>query len=82
METNNFFCTICSFQFDKDIVYDIHMSFVHKIDKKQSNDENLIDIKQEGVELTEKGYSSIISEHDLQVFPLPGSNSQTQPRHF
>ena len=27
----DFFCVVCSLQFDKKAVYDIHMSFVHKI---------------------------------------------------
>ena len=27
----NLFCELCSLQFDKKAVYDIHMSFVHKI---------------------------------------------------
>ena len=27
----DFFCEICSLQFDKKAVYDIHMSFVHKV---------------------------------------------------
>ena len=29
--SKDFFCKICSLQFDKKAVYDIHMSFVHKI---------------------------------------------------
>ena len=47
METNHLFCKICSYQFDKDIVYDIHMSFVHKINKEQHNYDKLTGIKQE-----------------------------------
>jgi len=37
----DFFCEICSLQFDKKAVYDIHMSFVHKIGikvKEESKD--------------------------------------------
>ena len=32
--SNNLYCEMCLLQFDKKIVYDIHMSFVHK--KEQS----------------------------------------------
>ena len=33
---NNFFCEMCSLQFDKSIMYDIHMSFVHKKEQTKS----------------------------------------------
>ena len=33
------FCEKCSFQFDKEIVYDIHLSFVHKIGGKVESED-------------------------------------------
>ena len=43
------FCQICSLQFDKKIVYDIHLSFIHKIKKniKLEEDEKISEIKEE-----------------------------------
>ena len=64
-ELRKLFCTTCSFQFNKKIVYDIHMSFVHKIDKKQSNNEKLTDIQQEDDDLMENN-DSIISQNSVQ----------------
>ena len=34
--SKNLFCEICSLQFGKKIVYDIHMSFVHKKEESKS----------------------------------------------
>ena len=35
MTGTNLFCEICSLQFDKRIVYNIHLSFVHNIKKNK-----------------------------------------------
>ena len=34
--SKNLFCKMCLLQFDKKIVYDIHMSFVHKMEQSKS----------------------------------------------
>ena len=48
--TNNaLFCDKCSLQFDKKIVYDIHLSFVHKISDKVETEEKEIENKKEDV---------------------------------
>ena len=41
MEITNeaLFCQKCSLQFDKKIVYDIHLSFVHKISGKVESED-------------------------------------------
>ena len=39
------FCDNCSLQFDKKIVYDIHLSVVHKIKGKSDIEEKPIEIK-------------------------------------
>ena len=39
MTGTNLFCEKCSLQFDKKIVYDIHLSFVHNV--KENKDEKL-----------------------------------------
>ena len=44
---NALFCDKCSLQFDKKIVYDIHLSFVHKISGKLESEEKTIEIKEE-----------------------------------
>ena len=43
------FCQICSLQFDKKIVYDIHLSFVHKIKIKinSEDEEKFPEMKEE-----------------------------------
>ena len=46
------FCVICSLQFDKKAVYDIHMSFVHKKIMSGKNEENIIEVKEEHKILT------------------------------
>ena len=40
------YCEKCSLQFDKKIVYDIHLSFVHKICGKLESEEKTIEIKE------------------------------------
>ena len=49
MEINNkaFFCEKCSLQFDKKIVYDIHLSFVHKMNIEVKSEEKTVEIKEE-----------------------------------
>ena len=42
-----FYCEKCSLQFDKKIVFDIHLSFVHKINIKIETEEKEIEIKEE-----------------------------------
>ena len=42
-----FYCEKCSLQFDKKIVFDIHLSFVHKISSKVETEEKEIEIKEE-----------------------------------
>ena len=44
---NALFCDKCSLQFDKKIVYDIHLSFVHKISSKVESEEKIIEIKED-----------------------------------
>ena len=53
MEITNaaLFCEKCSLQFDKKIVYDIHMSFVHKISIEVKLEENTIEIKEDNAGL-------------------------------
>ena len=53
MEITNvaLFCEKCSLQFDKKIVYDIHMSFVHKISIEVKSEENKIEIKEDNAGL-------------------------------
>ena len=41
------FCDKCSLQFDKKIVYEIHLSVVHKIKGKSDIEEKPIEIKDE-----------------------------------
>ena len=41
------FCGKCSLQFDKKIVFDVHMSFVHNIRNDSANDEKLTEIREE-----------------------------------
>ena len=43
----DFFCEMCSLQFDKKAVYDIHMSFVHK---------KMDDIKEKNTHVTKECY--------------------------
>ena len=66
IEADNLSCELCSFQFDKDIVYDIHRSFVHKIDKKQYNELKLPNINQEDNDLMEEGNNSITNGNSLE----------------
>ena len=49
MEIKNkaFFCEKCSLQFDKKIVYDIHLSFVHKMNIEVKSEEKTVEIKKE-----------------------------------
>ena len=49
--TNNaLFCDKCSLQFDKKIVYDIHLSFVHKIsDKVETEEKEIENMKEDAV---------------------------------
>ena len=42
---NALFCDKCLLQFDKKIVYDIHLSFVHKISSKVESEEKTIEWK-------------------------------------
>ena len=65
------FCDICSLQFDKKIVYDIHQSFVHKTKDKVEIEEKTIQIKEENEDLaihfdntkSKKSLSSLDSTH-------------------
>ena len=41
------FCEKCSLQFDKKVVFDIHMSFVHNISNNSANDKKLTEVKEE-----------------------------------
>ena len=41
------FCRKCSLQFDKKIVFDTHMTFIHNISNNSANDEKLTEIKKE-----------------------------------
>ena len=66
METDSLFCKICSYQFGKKLVYDIHMSFVHKIDFQQNNSEKLIVMKNEDDTLMGKVDSPKSDEHSLE----------------
>ena len=56
--SKNLFCEICSLQFDKKIVYDIHMSFVHKMEQSKSlkNVEALI--KEKECSICQKSFST------------------------
>ena len=45
------FCDVCSLQFDKKIVYDIHQSFVHTTEDKVEIEEKTIQIKEENEDL-------------------------------
>ena len=49
MEVSNkaLYCEKCSLQFDKKIVYDIHLSFVHKMNIEVKSEEKTIEIKEE-----------------------------------
>ena len=47
MTNKAFFCEKCSLQFDKKIVYDIHLSFVHKMNIEVKSEEKTIEIKEE-----------------------------------
>ena len=51
MTRTNLFCEKCSLQFDKKIVYDIHMSFVHKISIEVKLEEKTIEIKDDNAGL-------------------------------
>ena len=42
-----FYCEKCSLQFDKKIVYDIHLSFVHKMNIEVKSEEKTVEIKEE-----------------------------------
>ena len=46
MIATNLFCEKCSLQFDKKIVYDIHLSFVHNV--KEKKDEKLTENNEKG----------------------------------
>ena len=41
------YCEKCSLQFDKKIVYDIHLSFVHKMNIEVKSEEKTVEIKKE-----------------------------------
>ena len=49
MEITNeaLYCKKCSLQFDKKIVYDIHLSFVHKMNIEVKSEEKTVEIKEE-----------------------------------
>ena len=49
MEITNqaLYCEKCFLQFDKKIVYDIHLSFVHKMNIEVKSEEKTIEIKEE-----------------------------------
>ena len=47
---DDLFCEMCSLQFDKKAVYDIHMSFVHK---------NIDDIKEKNTHVTKECYVTL-----------------------
>ena len=53
MEITNeaLYCEKCSLQFDKKIVYDIHLSFVHKINIEVKSEDKTIEIKEEDLVL-------------------------------
>ena len=59
MERTNrdLFCDKCSLQFDKKIVYDIHLSFVHKIKGKSDIEEKTIEIKNEKTKSNKNQFS-------------------------
>ena len=48
MEITNkaLYCEKCSLQFDKKIVYDIHLSFVHKMNIEVKSEEKTIETKE------------------------------------
>ena len=49
------FCEKCSLQFDKKVVYDIHMSFVHNISNSSANDRKVTEVKEEN-KIPQKSY--------------------------
>ena len=54
----NLFCEICSLQFDKKIVYDIHMSFVHKMEQSKSLKKVEAMIKEKECSICKKSFST------------------------
>ena len=63
------FCDICSLQFGKKIVYDIHQSFVHKTKDKVEIEEKTIQIKEENEGL------AIHSDNTKSKMSLPSLDS-------
>ena len=45
--SGDLFCDECSLQFDKKVVYDVHLSFVHKTEDKVEIEEKKNQIKEE-----------------------------------
>ena len=52
------YCEKCSLQFDKKIVYDIHLSFVHKMNIEVKSEEKTIEIKENDAGSIQKGNNS------------------------
>ena len=65
MDVNNLFCKICSYQFGKKLVYDIHMSLVHKIEtdhfnsQKPTQQEDICVMKKEMDVKSDKNFHSL-----------------------
>ena len=89
MDRNNLFCNISSFQFGKKLVYNIHMSFVHKIDSQKYNSEKLAELKKEEnltVEIeskkaAEQSVEKTVASNDssLKVKPITSNHLKLQP---
>ena len=71
---NALFCDKCLLQFDKKIVFDTHLSFVHKISSKVESEEKTIEIKNEDTDSafqtdSKKTYQNIINPIDEKNKP-------------
>ena len=75
MTGTNLFCEKCLLQFDKKIVYDIHLSFVHNV--KETKDEKLTENneKDRGLCLSSK------SEKPCETFVNPGIVPKEKSSH-
>ena len=56
MSNKAFFCEKCSLQFDKKIVFDIHLSFIHKMNIEVKSEEKIIEIREE---------EGLVLQHDI-----------------
>jgi len=86
MTVTNLFCEKCSLQFDKRIVYDIHLSFVHNIkeNKQEKLTENYEKIQDLGLDSNSKNSKkkSILQEKKASDSDLISVNRMNLKQHI